>query len=189
MVDPRYLVGLGLAATALSLYQMTFFSPDMNYWPLVWSGIIQGFGLGFVFIPLSTIAFSTLDPRLRTDATSFFNLVRNLGSSIGVSVMAATLSSNIQTNHAELGEHINLFNPNVDAAGIVPAILGNPAGLQQAAQLDGLINLQSAMISYLDDFKLMFLITLCAAPLLLLLRYKPVAAGAGAPPVPAVHAD
>jgi len=189
MVDPRYLVGIGLAATAFSLYDMTYFSPEMNYWPLVWSGIIQGFGLGFVFIPLSTIAFSTLDPRLRTDATSFFNLVRNLGSSIGVSVMAATLTSNIQTNHAELGEHINLFNPNLDAAGIVTGILSSPIGLQQAAQLDGLINQQSAMISYIDDFKLMFLITLCAAPLLLLLRYKPIAASAGAPPTPAVHAD
>jgi DHA2 family multidrug resistance protein len=189
LVDPRYLVAVGLAATALSLYEMTYFSPDMTYWPLVWTGIIQGFGLGFVFIPLSTVAFSTVDPRLRTDATSFFNLVRNLGSSIGVSVMAATLSSNIQTNHAELGEHISVFNPNLDAAGIIPGILTTPAGLEQAAQLDGLINLQSSMISYLDDFKLMFLITLCAAPLLLMLRYKPMAPGAGGAPVPAVHAD
>jgi DHA2 family multidrug resistance protein len=189
-VDPRILVGLGLAATALSLYDMTYFSPDMNYWPLVWTGIVQGLGLGFVFIPLSTVAFSTLVPRLRTDATIFFNRVRNLGSAIGFSVMAATLTANIQTNHASLAEHISVFNPNLDAAGIIPGILTTPAGAQQAAQLDGLINMQSAMIAYLDDFQLMFLITLCAAPLLLLLRYKPMAAqGAGGPPAPAVHAD
>jgi DHA2 family multidrug resistance protein len=99
------------------------------------------------------------------------------------------LSANIQTNHAELGEHISVFNPNLDAAGFVPAILTTPFGAEQAAQLDGLINLQSSMIAYLDDFKLMFLITLCAAPLLLMLRYKPMAPGAGGAPVPAVHAD
>ena len=101
-VDPRLLVTLGLGATAYSLYAMTYFSLEMNYWPVVWSGVIQGFGLGFVFIPLSTIAFTTLDPRLRTDATSLFNLVRNLGSSIGVSIVAAVLTANTQTNHAAL---------------------------------------------------------------------------------------
>jgi MFS transporter, DHA2 family, multidrug resistance protein len=178
IVDPRILVGFGLALTAMSLYWMTYFSPEMNYWPLVWSGVLQGFGLGFVFIPLSTIAFLTLNPRLRTDATSFFNLVRNLGSSIGISVMAATLASNIQTNHSSLAQHINAFNPNLDAAGIYPAILTTPVGAQTAAQLDGLITMQSMMISYLDDFKLMFIITLCAAPLLLLLRHRPMPAGA-----------
>ncbi len=173
-VDPRILVGFGLALTALSLYWMTYFSQEMNYWPLVWSGIIQGFGLGFVFIPLSTIAFQTLNPALRTDATSFFNLVRNLGSSIGVSVMAATLTANIQTNHSSLTKFINGFNPNLDAAGIIPAVLRTPAGAQTLAQLNGLINQQSAMIAYLDDFQLMFIITLCAAPLILLLRHRPM---------------
>lgn len=185
-VDPRILVGIGLALTALSLWDMTYFSPEMNYWPLVWSGVIQGFGLGFVFIPLSTIAFTTLDPRLRTEATSFFNLVRNLGSSIGVSVMAATLTSNIQTNHSSLAEHINGFNTNLDAAGYLAPVLRSPIGAQTVAQLDGLINQQSMMISYLNDFMLMFIITLCAAPLLLLLSHKPMAAGAA---IPAPAAD
>jgi DHA2 family multidrug resistance protein len=182
-VDPRILAAIGLSATAYSLYSMTYFSPEMNYWPIVWSGIIQGFGLGFVFIPLSTIAFTTLDPRLRTDATSLFNLVRNLGSAIGVSIVAAVLTANAQTNHASLAAHINPFNGNLDAAGIVPALLATPFGAQQAAELAGMIDQQSLMISYLDDFKLMFLITLLAAPLILILRYKPMQAAPGGPPV------
>jgi DHA2 family multidrug resistance protein len=179
--DPRLLVLTGLALTAYSLWDMTYFSPQMNSWPVITSGVIQGFGLGFVFIPLSTIAFSTIDPRLRTDATSLFNLVRNLGSSIGISIMAMMLTRNIQISHASLAATVTPFNSNLPAAGIIPGIFGTSAGLQTAAELDGLITQQAAMIAYIDDFKLMFIITLCAAPLLLLLRHKPHPRAAGAP--------
>src|SRR5581483_3793159 len=190
LIDPRVLVGLGLALTAYSLYQMTFFSAEMDDWPIIVSGVIQGFGLGFVFIPLSTVAFQTLDPRLRTDATSLFNLVRNLGSSIGVSIMAAILTQNIQTNHASLAAHVTPFNENLTSAGIDPLSFYGPAGASTAAIINGMINGQSAMISYIDDFKLMFIITLCAAPLLLFLRHKPMQAGPGSrPPAAAAMAD
>jgi DHA2 family multidrug resistance protein len=187
-VDPRLLVLVGLGLTAFSLWQMTFFSLDMDSWPVIVSGVIQGFGLGLVFIPLSTVAFTTLNPMLRTDATSLFNLVRNLGSSIGVSITAAMLTRNIQINHASLATHITPFSDALTNAGINPNVLATPAGAATAAQIDGMINLQSAMIAYLDDFKLMFLITLCAAPLLLLLRYRKGATGGG-PPSPAAMAD
>ena len=176
-IDPRVLVLFGLGLTALSLYQMTFFTMDMGNGPLIFSGIVQGVGLGFVFIPLTTVAFQTLDPRLRTEATGLFNLVRNLGSSIGISIMAALLTSNMQTNHATLAEQINPFNQNLPALGIDPSVLTTQAGAQTAAMLDGLITAQSLMISYLDDFKLMFWITLAAVPLLLVLRYKKMQPG------------
>jgi DHA2 family multidrug resistance protein len=182
-VDPRFLIAFGLALTAISLWQMTFFSMGMGSWPIITSGIIQGFGLGFVFIPLSTIAFRTLDPSLRTEASSLFNLVRNLGSSIGISIMAASLASSMQTSHADLSAHITAFSDNLRAAGIDPATMT----AETAAQLDGLINAQSLMISYLNDFHLMLWITLAAAPLLLFLRYSRSTAGAhGGPPVAAM---
>ena len=171
-VDPRLLVGFGLSMTALSLHQMTAFEIGMDYWPLVTSGVVQGFGLGFVFIPLSTIAFQTLEPQLRTEASGLFNLVRNVGSAIGISVMAALLTSNMQVNHADLAAQISLFNPNLGALGINPLMLTTPAGAETAAQLDGMVTQQSLMIGYLDDFKAMMLITLAALPLLLLLRYR-----------------
>jgi DHA2 family multidrug resistance protein len=180
-VDHRLLVLVGLGLTAVSLWQMTYFSLDMDSWPVIASGVIQGFGLGLVFIPLSTVAFTTLNPMLRTDATSLFNLVRNLGSSIGVSITAAMLTRNIQINHASLAAHITPFSDTLASAGINPNMLATPAGATTAAQIDGMINQQSAMIAYIDDFKLMFLITLCAAPLLLLLRYNKDAAGGGPP--------
>ncbi len=171
-IDPRLLVGFGLSMTALSLYQMTYFDIGMDYWPLVTSGVVQGFGLGFVFVPLTTVAFQTLDPHLRTEASGLFNLVRNIGSAIGISIMAALLTSNMQVNHADLAAAISVFNQNLLAFGINPMRLATPAGAQTAAQLDGLITQQSLMIAYLDDFKAMFLITLASLPLLFLLRYK-----------------
>ena len=105
-IDPRLLVGFGLSLTALSLWQMTAFAIGMDYWPLITSGVIQGFGLGFVFIPLSTVAFQTLEPQLRTEASGLFNLIRNIGSAIGISIMAALLTANMQINHADLAAEI-----------------------------------------------------------------------------------
>ncbi len=184
IVDPRLLVLGGLGLAALSLYMMTGFSMDMDEWPLITSGVIQGFGLGLVFIPLSTVAFATLETKYRTEATSLFNLMRNLGSSIGVSIMAFMLTTNIQTNHSVLAARITPFSDSLMAAGIDPQSLMTPSGAQTMAQLNGLITSQAAMIAYIDDFKLMLIITLCAAPLLLLLRYqRPTAAArpGGAP--------
>jgi DHA2 family multidrug resistance protein len=181
-VDARILVVMGLLLTAASLYYMTGFSPDMGSWPIIWTGILQGLGLGLVFVPLSTIAFATIDAKYRADATALFSLVRNIGSSIGISIVSVMLARNIQVNHSELGALINPFNPilqNVSPA----AVAGNAAAL---SQMDGLVNIQAAMVSYLDDFKLMMVVTLCAIPLAFVLR-KPKAAGA--PAAQMVHAD
>ena len=171
-VDARILVVAGLILTAGSLYFMTDFSPLMSSGPIIWTGVLQGLGLGLVFVPLSTIAFATIDAKYRADATSLFSLVRNIGSSIGISIVSVMLTRNIQINHAELGAVINPFNPAVLAASPA-AVAGNMTAL---AQLDGLVNIQAAMVSYLDDFKLMMIVTLCALPLAFVLRKPKVTA-------------
>jgi len=165
-VDPRHLVLAGLSLTTLSLWEMTGFTPQMDAWPVIRSGITQGLGLGLVFVPLSTIAFSTLEPRFRADATSLFSLVRNIGSSIGISIVSAALVRNVQINHAELAARINPFNPVLWSAS-PGAATGNAAAL---SQIDLLVNAQAAMISYVDDFKLMMWVTIAAMPLALILR-------------------
>lgn len=171
MVDARYLVVTGLLLTAFSLYEMTGFSPQMDDFMIVTTGVVQGLGLGLVFVPLSTVAFATLDAQYRTDAAALFSLVRNIGSSIGISIVTVLLTRNTQINHAELSVAINPFNPNL-AALSPAAAAGNPAAL---SQVDMLVNQQALMISYINDFKLMMIVTLCAIPLALLLR-KPRAA-------------
>jgi len=180
MVDARYLVIGGLLLTSASLYLMTGFSPQMDSWPVISTGVIQGLGLGLVFVPLSTVAFATLDARFRTDAASLFSLVRNLGSSIGISVVSMYLARNLQINHQELGAFINPFNPVLQ--GLLPGKAINPTMLQT---LDGLVNQQALMISYNNDFKLMMLVTLFAIPLALMLRKPKMAAPAPA----AAHMD
>ncbi|WP_149139514.1 DHA2 family efflux MFS transporter permease subunit [Gemmobacter caeruleus] len=166
IIDPRLLVVTGLLLTALSLWEMSGFSPQMDAVPIIRSGIVQGLGLGLVFVPLSTIAFATLEPRFRADATSLFSLVRNIGSSVGISIVSVLLTRNIQINHAELSATITPWNPVLRQLNPAAAT-GNPAAL---SGIDGMINAQAAMISYLDDFWLMMWITLAAIPLALVLR-------------------
>jgi len=183
VTDPRYLVVLGLMLTAYSLYYMTGFTPQMDDVPILISGVIQGLGLGLVFVPLSTVAFATLEARYRTDAASLFSLVRNLGSSIGISIVSVLLSRNLQVNHTELSAAINPYNTTLTT--LAPAAAaGDPATL---ARIDGLVNQQALMISYLDDFKLMMIVTLCAIPLTLLLRRPRAQPAAGA--AAAAHMD
>jgi DHA2 family multidrug resistance protein len=182
-MDPRILVVFGLLLTAQSLYDMSGFSPQMDSWLIIYSGVIQGLGLGLVFVPLTTVAFATLDARFRTDATALFSLVRNIGSSIGISIVSALLTRNVQINHSELSAFINPFNQNLWMS-LPDAARGDPAAL---ARVDGMVNIQALMISYVDDFKLMMLVTLAALPLIFLLRRPRYGnTGGGAP---AAHMD
>lgn len=164
-VDARLLVTLGLLLTAASLYLMTGFTPQMDSHLIIWSGVIQGLGLGLVFVPLSTIAFATIEPAFRADATSLFSLVRNIGSSIGISVVTLMLTRNLQINHADISTAISPFNPNFTT--LLP---GAAKSLLTMAQVDAIVTVQALMISYINDFKLMMIITLCAMPLALLLK-------------------
>ncbi len=175
-VDQRVLVVTGILLTAASLHLMTRFSPQMTASPVIWSGVLQGMGMGLVFVPLATVAFATIDAKYRADATALFSLIRNIGSAIGISVVSVELARNVQINHAELGAAISPYNPVLTR--MVPGVVrGDPAMLQL---LDGLVNLQGLMISYLDDFKLMMLVTLAALPLVLLLGRSDKAPVAGA---------
>jgi DHA2 family multidrug resistance protein len=183
MVDARFLVVTGLLLTVASMYGMTGFSPQMDDHLIIITGIVQGLGLGLVFVPLSTVAFATLEPRFRTDAASLFSLVRNIGSGIGISIVTVVLTQSAQLNHSEVGEAINPFNPNLWAVS-PSAASGNLTAL---AQLNSLVTQQAMMISYIDDFWLMMLVTMCAIPLALFLR-KPRAQKLAAPPA-AAHAE
>ncbi len=177
-VDARFLILAGLLITAYSLWGMAEFSPIMGSRLVVTNGVIQGLGLGFLFVPLSTLAFATLSPELRTEASSLFSLVRNLGSSVGISIMATMLAQNTQINHADLAARISSFNPALDAM-TLPG--GMTAGSTTVlAYLNHLATMQAQMISYLDDFRMMAFVTLACVPMLLLLRRRGTVAPAAA---------
>ena len=178
-VDARLLLLVGIVITAYSLLRMTGFSLEMGMLPVVLITVIQGFGLGLLWVPLSTVSFATLAPALRTEGSAFSALVRNIGGSIGISIGENVLVRNIQTNHAWLAEQANPFNKMLKA----PDVLGawNLHSLPGLSALNAEITRQASMIAYIDVFKLLMVITLGLIPLLLLLRDSRSAGGAGAP--------
>jgi len=125
-------------------------------------------GLGFIFIPLSTVAYATLQPRFRAEAASVFSLTRNLGSSIGISLVMGILSSKMATNHAYLTEFITPFTLGFGWLQLPDALSSSAAGAIALLELE--ITRQAATIAYVNDFKLMMWIVLASAPLVLLMK-------------------
>jgi DHA2 family multidrug resistance protein len=164
-IDARILVISGIIVSAASLWYMTGFDLQMDGGPIMISGLFQGIGLGLIFVPLNTLAFATIAPRLRVDATAFFSLVRNVGQGVGISLVTTVLAHMAQVNTAELATRISLEN---SAVRDFPGMLQGATSAIQS--LSGLVQQQAAMIGYLDDFWLMTIVTIVSAPLVLLLR-------------------
>jgi DHA2 family multidrug resistance protein len=177
-VDIRWLVLFGLTLMAYSLWEMTKFTADVGIYEIIYTGVFQGVGLGFIFVPLSAAAFSTLAPRYRNEGTAMFSLVRNIGSSIGISVVVTILGHEAQVSHAALSESINLFRSAIQAPGVPEA--WNLATNGGVLALNGEVGRQALTIAYINDFRLMMYGTLAALPLLLLIRTpkRPPAAAA-----------
>ncbi len=109
-IDTRLLLGIGLALTAWTFYAMTGWTPDVSQTTIVVVGLIQGAGLGFLFVPLSALSLSTLSPEQRTEGSGIYNLSRNIGSSVGISVVNALLTTNTQVNHADIANSVTAVN-------------------------------------------------------------------------------
>ncbi|GGO80361.1 EmrB/QacA family drug resistance transporter [Marinobacterium nitratireducens] len=167
-VDSRYIIGTGLLMVAFSLWEMTFFTPDVSQAALVRTGLVQGFGLGLVFVPLSTLAFVTLAREYRNEGTALFSLMRNIGSSIGIAWMISLLSHNTQANHAAFATYITDFSlPLRQAVEAGVWDLGSAAGL---TALNEEVTRQAQSLAYLQDFRLMIWVTLSGLLLLPLMQ-------------------
>ncbi len=168
-VDVRYLVGFGYLIASVALWRMSHWTLDMDRWPIITSGFMQGLGLGLIFMPMNIIAFATLEPEYRPDGASLLNLMRNLGSSFGISIVMAMLSRNVQTSHADIATHITSYNlPGIDPA--TTADRFGELGTVFLQMIDAEINRQALMIAYIDNFHAMAIFILCVAPLSLLLK-------------------
>jgi DHA2 family multidrug resistance protein len=166
--DVRLLLGAGFAITALSLWQMSSYTLVLSRSDIVWPGVIQGLGLGLVFVPLSAATFATLSPEMRAEGTAIYSLVRNIGSSVGIALVQTLLVRNTQTVHAALAERVAVGDGSAEALNL----------------LNMEVTRQASMIAYVDDFWLMTLMTLAVLPLLLLVR----PAQKTAAPAPVDHA-
>jgi DHA2 family multidrug resistance protein len=174
-VDTRLILLTGLSLSCVALWQMMHFDLSMTERPLITSGIVQGLGIGLLFVPLSTLAFATLPPHLRPEGSSVYTLIRNLGASVGISIMNALLVTNTQTMHASLAARIIPSDATVRTG--LPSMF-DPSTTAGISALNAEITRQATMVAYVDDFRLMFVITIACMPMLLFMRKPRRAAGA-----------
>jgi DHA2 family multidrug resistance protein len=170
-IDIRLLLGIGLGLTAWAFYDMTGWTPDVSKGEIIAVGLVQGAGLGFLFPPLSAVALATLPPQWRTEGAGIYNLSRNIGSSVGISIVNALLTTNTQVNHADIATHVTAVNrafQNPSVAQFLSPVTG--AG---RAALDALVTQQAQIIAYIDDYKVLMIATLAIVPLLLIFSKPP----------------
>src|SRR6202049_4044240 len=164
-VDTRVLLGTGLGLTAWSFYVMTGWTPDISQMTIIGVGVIQGIGLGFIFVPLSVVTLSTMSSELRAEGAGLYSLSRNIGSSIGISVVNSMVTTDTQINHAEIAQHVTSVNRMFEDPMI--ARFWNPATAAGRAALDAVVTRQAQIIAYIDDYKLLMIATLLVIPLLM----------------------
>jgi DHA2 family multidrug resistance protein len=164
-IDTRVLLAIGLGLSAWAFQQMTTWTPDVSARTVVFIGIVQGIGLGFLFTPLSVVTLSTLPAQWRTEGAGIYSLSRNIGSSIGISVVNALLTRNTQVSHADISQYVSPTN----------SVLSDPLNAQWLspftapgrALLDATVTTQARIIAYIDDYKLLMIATLIVLPLLI----------------------
>jgi len=174
-IDTRLLLGLGLVLTAWSFYAMTGWTPDVSRTTIVMVGVVQGIGLGFIFVPLSVVTLSTLSSDQRAEGAGLYSLSRNIGSSIGISVVNTMLTRNTQVNHANIATAVTAVNRGFADKDV--AQFWSPVTAVGRAALDAVITRQAQIIAYIDDYKLLMIATLAVIPLLVVFSKT---SGAGA---------
>jgi DHA2 family multidrug resistance protein len=183
-VDPRAVMIAGLACLAFSFWEEARWTPAVSTSSLTFVTSVQGFALGLVFIPLQMIAYATLAPSYRADATALFSLVRNVGSAIGVSIASFMLTRSAQIVHSQIAETVTPFNRMLQTGGAY--LMWNAATSAGVSALNAEVSRQALAIAYSNDFMLMFWISFPTAALILLMR-GPSRSGAPAGQ-PAPHA-
>jgi DHA2 family multidrug resistance protein len=184
-MDPRKLLASGFALTALTLFWFANLNLDAGYWDLFWPQFLQGVSLGLLFVPLTTISMDPIPKERMGNATSLFNLTRNVGASVGIAVVQTILARHRQIHTRLLGEHVNPFNPvaremlsRLQSAFEARGADAATASREALAVVWGMVQRQAAVQSFLDVFRLLGILVLCMIPLVLLMR-RPRSAGEG----------
>ncbi len=184
-IDVRLPMTIGCVLLAWSMWEMASWTPDITPMSLAGTTFIQGIGMGLVFIPSNIMAFATLPGELRTDASAMINLVRNVGSAIGVSITTTALAFNVQSAHATLAAHVSPLNRALDVN--AQSLMWSPHMPFGLTAINGVIQRNALIVAYSDVFYLMLFLSLPSF-LVLLLIPKPEAT-IRAPPIEAEFMD
>jgi DHA2 family multidrug resistance protein len=178
-VDARILVFAGLVFGGLGSWGMTYYSLDVTTWNIVAPAFLQGIGLGLVFVPLSTVAYATLERRRMAEAAGLFSLVRTVGAAVGISIVTTVLAHQSQILWNELGAHVNQYHAALaEYLGRLHLAPTDPRGLAVVAREVGR---QAQMGAMLDVFKLITFSYVLLVPLVFLLRKGTVQRAGPAP--------
>jgi len=153
---------MGIQA-ASGLLMMTF-DHNVTFEMVAFVGALQGMSVGLFWVPLTVASFSTMKPEYLAESSAIFHLLRNLGSSIFISLSVATVIRSRGENYSRMTEHASPFNENIDAAGMSIDTVGGLAGFA------GEIMRQASMIGYLNAFALYTIACLASVPLILMFR-------------------
>jgi len=164
-IDVRILIALGLVVAGLSMYMTSRWSLMVSPAEIIWVGLLQGVGNGFINVPLMSVAFGTLAGELRTEATGLYNLMRNIGSAVGVSIASSQLVELTQINHGHLSEFLTPFRH-------MPAMPGM-SGATAMKMLNFSVTQQAGMIAYVNVFWMLGVLCVGIIPLAFLLRTAP----------------
>jgi DHA2 family multidrug resistance protein len=175
--DARKLLAIGVLGAAVSMWQLSAINLNAGYWNIFWPQFLQGMSLSLLFVPLTTVTMAPIAKEAMGNATSLFNLLRNLGGSVGIAFATTYLSHRQQIHQSVLGSNVTATNPAAQAtigaiAGAMQQASGDPAqSLQRAFGIvQGMVSSQAAMLSFLDTFRLMAIVFLAVLPLLLLFQ-------------------
>ncbi len=168
-VGHRKLMAIGLLILGAGFNSMSYWTPDVSQTRMMLTLACQGFAIGFVFNPMTVMAFTTLPASLRPYSTSLQSLCRSMGQAVGVSITSVMLVRNTQVSHADLGATITPFNRTLQANDAVTHLLA-PATTHGAALLDTMINREAQIIAYSNDFRMMTFVVIPSLLLLFVMR-------------------
>jgi len=186
-LDPRKLLAAGFLIGAMTLYWLSRMTLDAGYWDLFWPQFVQGISFGLLFVPLTTVTMDRIPNEKMGNATSLFNLMRNIGGSVGIATTQTVLVRHRQVHSSILSEHVTSFDETTRA--LLDALrrgfesLGaDPytAAQQAHAAIQGMISREAAMLSFIDAFRLVAVIFLLLTPLVIIMR-RPRSRSSGPP--------
>ena len=185
--DPRKLLTCGLVIGGSMLIWLSRLNLQAGYWDIFWPQLLQGAGFSLLFVPLTTVAMDAIPRESMGNATSLFNLMRNLGGSVGIATTGTLLARHQQTTTAMLGAHVTAYDPASQSAlaGLRNAFMAGgsdaiTATSRSYAALNGLLQRQSAMVSFVGIFQMLGVVFIAMVPLVLLMKRPRGRAGAAA---------
>jgi DHA2 family multidrug resistance protein len=173
--DPRRIMIFGLTMLTAALFYMSHFNLYIDFQTAATARIIQGMGLACLFVPINTVAYSYLPPAKNNAASGLINLARNVGGSVGISFVTTMLARREQFHRVQLSAHLNPANPRVQqmlrgASGALRAGSGSESTRQAYGLLQRMLERQSTMLSYIDNFHVLAIVTMCMIPFVFLIR-------------------